>query len=231
VVRWYVFRRAESHSGVSRLGLFSTRPSSKISRSARCSPGDSTTNPNSDQSALPGSQAASVQTGASITSAPYETVLIKAFDKLTSQIFIFLLAYLILVIGMAVLAPQLTTQVRTLLNLLPVLGIGAYAWQKRKSIAGEARRHGIDVKAGIVTGGAQVIGVQSASASASVPKDVSVGAGLASGQSRVAGVVLGQEESSNNAADARYLLETFQQLDRQKRRKLISSAQKLLDEP
>jgi hypothetical protein len=187
-------------------------------------------NPNSDQSALPKSEAASVQSDASITSAPYQTVLIKAFDKLTSQIFIFLLAYLILVIGIAVLAPQLTNQVRTLLYLLPVLGIGAYAWQQRESIAGEARRHGINVRAGIVTGGAQVIGVRSASAGASLPRDVSVGAGLASGQSRVAGVVLGQEESSSNAADARYVLEIFQKLDPQKRRKLISSAQKLLEE-
>jgi len=166
----------------------------------------------------------------SALSAPYETVLIKAFNKLTSQVFIFLLAYLILVIGLAVLAPQLTSQVRTLLYLLPILGIGAYLWQQQRSLAGKAKRRGIDVKAGVVMGSAQVTGVRSHTGSADLPKDVSVGVGLAAGKGEVGGVYIDQEETGDLASDAQYLLETFQQLSPPKRRKLISSAQKLLDE-
>jgi hypothetical protein len=166
----------------------------------------------------------------SVPSAPYETVLIKAFDKLTSQVFIFLLAYLILVIGIGVLAPQLTTEVRTLLYVLPVLGIGAYLWQQQRSLASKAKHHGIDVKAGIVTGEARVTGVRADTGNANLPEDVKVAAGVASGKGRVEGVVIGDEEPDKLASDSKYLLETFQQLDSQKRRKLIASAQRLLDE-
>lgn len=167
----------------------------------------------------------------SMPSAPYEYVLIKAFDKLTSQVFIFLLAYLILVIGLAVFAPQLTNEVRTILYVLPVLGIGAYLWQQQRSLASQAKRHGINVMAGITTGEARVTGVRLASGSDGQPHDVSVGVGLASGRSRVEGAVIGQEDTDKLASDSQYLLETFKQLGPQKRRKVIASAQKLLDEP
>ena len=166
-----------------------------------------------------------------IGAVPYETVLIKALDKLTSQVFIFLLAYLILVIGLAVLAPQLTVEVRTLLYVLPVLGIGAYLWQQQRAIAGQAKHHGIDVKAGLVTGEAHVTGVRAAAGSASLPEDVQVGVGLVSGKSRVEGAVIGPAEASDSPSERQYLLDTFQQLSPPKRRKLIASAQRLLDEP
>jgi hypothetical protein len=172
----------------------------------------------------------SPQPSSAVPSAPYETVLIKAFDKLTSQVFIFLLAYLILVIGLAVFAPQLVAEVRTILYALPVLGIGAYLWQQHRTLAGQAKRHGINVKAGITTGDARVTGVVSDADSVDLPKDVNVTAGLATGKSRVVGVVVGQEEAGDQAIDTQYLLETFQQLSAHKRRKLIASAQKLLDE-
>jgi hypothetical protein len=93
-------------------------------------------------------------------SAPYEAVLAKAFDKLSFQVFVFLLAYMILVIGLAVFAPQLATELRTLIYVLPVLGVGAYVWQRRRSNARDAREHGIDVKAGVVTGEVSATGVK-----------------------------------------------------------------------
>src|SRR5687767_2395358 len=162
--------------------------------------------------------------------APYEPVLIKAFDKLTSQVFIFLLAYLILVIGLGVLAPDITSQLSTLLYVLPMVGISSYVWQRRRSLAREARQQGISVKAGIVTGEAQVAGIRSTRGDANLPSDVSVGVGLASGRSRVEGVVIGAEGTSADAArDAQYLNAIFEQLSPVQRRKMIASAQRLLD--
>ncbi len=157
--------------------------------------------------------------------APYEAVLIRAFNQLTSQVLIFLLAYLILVIGLAVLAPALTSEVRTLLYILPVLGIGAYAWQKRRSLSSRAKQQGIDVRAGIVTGAGIVRGVQAPAGAAGTPQEVRVAAGFVGGNGKVEGLRIG-----DNEADVQYLLHTFQQLQPPQRRKLIAAAQKLLDE-
>lgn len=57
---------------------------------------------------------------------PFEAALSKGIEKLTSEIFIFLLCYTILLIGMAVLGTNLPKELRTLLYILPVLGIGSY---------------------------------------------------------------------------------------------------------
>src|SRR5438876_1425239 len=83
---------------------------------------------------------------------PYEVPLTRAFDKLTSQIFIFLLAYVILLIGLAVFGSGLIVTLRSLLYILPVLGVIAYLWQQRKTIRRDGEDRGIDVKAGKITG-------------------------------------------------------------------------------
>jgi hypothetical protein len=163
-------------------------------------------------------------------SAPYEAVLIKAFNRLTSEVFIFLLAYLILIIGLAVLAPGLTSEVRTLLYILPVLGIGAYSWQKRRALAGQAKLQGIDVWAGIVTGEAKVRGFQAPAGAAGTPQNVKVTAGFAGGKGAVEGVVIGDSETGANTSDAHYLLETFQKLNPPQRARLITTAEMLLKE-
>ena len=162
---------------------------------------------------------------------PYESILIKAFDKLTSQVFIFLLAYVILVIGLGVLAPAMAREVGALLYVLPLVGVGGYIWQRRRSLTREARQQGIHVKAGMVTGEARLTGVRSAQGASSLPADVHVGVGLASGRSRIEGAVIGPEEPpADPARDAQYLISIFEQLAPAKRRKLIASAQQLLDD-
>src|SRR5437868_7186506 len=94
--------------------------------------------------------------------APYEVPLTKAFDKLTSQIFLFLLAYVILLIGLAVFGSSLAVTLRSLLYILPILGVGAYLWQHQRAIVKDGKDRGIDVKAGKITGQARVGGVVNA---------------------------------------------------------------------
>src|SRR5437016_2686080 len=91
-----------------------------------------------------------------LPAAPYEVPLTRAFDKLTSQIFLFLLAYVILLIGLAVFGSQLADTLRNLFYVIPVLGVLAYVWLRQRKIVQVAKNNGIDVRAGIVSGSARV---------------------------------------------------------------------------
>ena len=71
--------------------------------------------------------------------APFEDVLGKGIEKLTSEIFIFLLCYTILLIGLAVFGAQLAIEFRTLLYLVPVLGVAPYFWLRRQQLTTEAQ--------------------------------------------------------------------------------------------
>ena len=59
-----------------------------------------------------------------IRSVPFEPALLKAFDKLTNEILIFLLAYVILLIGLGVFADELSETLKNLLYIIPIMGAG-----------------------------------------------------------------------------------------------------------
>ena len=161
-----------------------------------------------------------------LQTAPYEGVLTKAFDKLTSEVFIFLLAYMILIIGLAVFGERLANTLKTLLYIIPVLGVAAYVWLTQKTIRNEANKSGIDVGAGVVTDSARVIGVQGAKSGDPIPENVKVRTAMARGKAMVGGVVYGSDEPANNSAN--YLMELFMKLDADHQGELIADAQKLL---
>jgi hypothetical protein len=158
--------------------------------------------------------------------APYEAPLTKAFDKLTSEIFIFLLAYGILIIGLAVFGEKLASTLKTLLYIIPILGVVAYLWQSQKTIRNKVGEAGINIRAGIVSDSADVAGVRGAKAGNPLPEHVDVGVGAASGKARVSGLIYGKDEGSDNSE--KYLLDLFKDLNKVNRGELISSAQKLL---
>lgn len=163
--------------------------------------------------------------------APYEATLMNAFGKLNSEIFIFLLAYLILVIGLGVFAPGLANPLRTLLYGLPVLGIAGYLWQRQRMLVREARQHGISVTAGVTTGRARVVGVEGPAGTGALPENVAVRSTLASGDSKVGGLVAPEAVPSAQAAPAseQYLLDLFRQLDGDSRNQLMMTAMKVLE--
>ncbi len=160
-------------------------------------------------------------------SAPYEVPLTKAFDKLTSQIFIFLLAYVILLIGLAVFGENLANSIKVLLYMIPILGVAAYVWQNQKKIRGQARKSGIDVSAWRVTSSGRVVAVNGAKSGDPIPENVKIRVGSVSQNAEVGGVVYGTEESGDTSEN--YLLGLFAHLDERNRRELITSAQTLLD--
>lgn len=159
--------------------------------------------------------------------APYEVPLTKAFDKLTSQIFLFLLAYVILLIGLAVFGSSLAVTLRSLLYILPILGVGAYLWQHQRAIVKDGKDRGIDVKAGKITGQARIGGVVNAPRDRDVPNDVRIRVRRAQDSARIGGVVYGDGDESDD--ETSYITQIFQQLSKQGQRKLIASAQTMLD--
>lgn len=162
--------------------------------------------------------------------APFEGALIKAFDKLTSQIFIFLLAYVILLIGLAGFGSEMAATLRNLLYIIPVLGVVAYVWLQQRQIIKQASDKGVHVRAGIVKDSAYVAGRRGPISDS--PDTVTVGVGLAS-----RGTVIGVDNSSADdtgvdtpqSSDAKYLMDIFQKLNESNRRKLIGSAQGMLN--
>jgi len=65
-------------------------------------------------------------------------------------------------IGLAVFGSQLANSLRDLLFMIPVLGVIAYAWLQQQHIVKDAKEKGIDVKAGIVSDSARLVGVRGA---------------------------------------------------------------------
>jgi hypothetical protein len=135
--------------------------------------------------------------------APYEEALKIALNKLTSEVFIFLLAYTILLIGIAVFGSGLTTQLRTLFYIIPILGVAAYIWLRRPNIVKKAAGD-VRVRALLARGGANVIGVRGGPGQEQGNTDVS--AGIASGSNVIGrdyGRVGSQSASDADAADVR----------------------------
>jgi hypothetical protein len=159
--------------------------------------------------------------------APYESTLLRAFDKLTSEVFVFLLAYVILLIGLAWFVPAFSIELRILLYILPVLGIAAYVWLQSGRITKEAEEHGVQVWSGVAAGSAYVAGVRGGLAA--LLGRVKVFSGIATGRARVIGVDAGSESLESEGAQEGYLLETFRKLDESNRRKVVNEASRLLD--
>jgi hypothetical protein len=161
---------------------------------------------------------------------PYEAALLKAFDKLTSQILIFLLAYVILLIGIGVLAVEISDTFKNLLYIIPILGVGAYLWSQRRDIHNDAKKSGINVKSGWVSDEAKVTGVRTTPDAAQVPHDVDVSAAVVKDKAEVTGFVVESDDvSEKQSSDLEYMKDIFQQLSISNRRKLITDAQRLMD--
>ena len=129
-------------------------------------------------------------TGADSSTQPYADALNLAFKKLTSEVFIFLLAYVILLIGMGVFAQQAEKSTRYLLYAIPVVGIAGELLLRKGPIvrkAGEEAARQVRVKAGRTTRGSKVIGA-SAPSGKDLPESIEVAAKRTDGGSTVQGV-------------------------------------------
>ena len=162
---------------------------------------------------------------ASAAEVPYSSVLQLAFQKLTSQVLIFLLAYVILIIGVEFYGHQLGVTLRALFYLIPILGVSAYVFLERRKVA--ATDPSISVSAGWVSQ-STVEGVRG-----DLPKvagHVAVRSGVVTRGATVRGVDASPAVQERAATDIAYLQTLFMQLDESKRRRLIRAAADLIDE-
>ena len=158
------------------------------------------------------------------TDAPYEGALNIALNKLTSEVLIFLLAYTILLIGIAVFGSGLAAELRTLLYVIPILGVVAYAWLQKRQILKRATAGNVRVGSTVARRGAEVIGIRGPGQEQG---NTTVDSLFAS-DSRVIGRDYGRADSQStsavDAADVRYLVEIFQKLDEAGRNELMTNA-------
>ena len=68
------------------------------------------------------------------SNAPFESALNATLRKLNDQLLLFLLGYMILVIGLVVFGSQLVPQLQLLLYVVPVLGACGYLIARRRTI-------------------------------------------------------------------------------------------------
>jgi len=166
----------------------------------------------------------SSETLATAVIAPVADALGKAVGKLTSQIFVFLIAYLILVIFLTLSASKIAAEVRVVLVVLPILRLLVYAYLKRQKILAQSRDLEVQVRAGIATGGATVAGVRG-TGPASL-RSVKAEVGYAGGKATVVGVD-NAAVSTDSKKDAEYLLQLFEQLNAKDRLELIGAANRM----
>jgi hypothetical protein len=162
-----------------------------------------------------------------VTASPYEDVLNKAFDKLTSQVLIFLLAYMILLIGVAVLGNGIDSGLRTLFYIIPIMGVAGYIWLQRwRHVSGEEdSKRDVDVRGHVTRGGSEVVGERGRVSDRS--GSTKVRSGLASDKSRV----VGRDVPGSGGEDPtipRDLIDIYHELDRGNRGRLLTYAQNLL---
>jgi hypothetical protein len=161
---------------------------------------------------------------------PYEATLNTALNKLTNEIFIFLLAYLMLLIGLSVFGSSLVAELRTLLYIIPILGVMAYVRLRRRNLSQKEHRYNVQVRSGIAAEESYVGGERDPTQGGPGRTRVtSLFARRSTVIGRDVGGQTGGSTEASPAVNAQYLLNIFQQLDQANQRRLISSAQSLLD--
>jgi hypothetical protein len=153
---------------------------------------------------------------------PYAAALSKAFERLNSDIFIFLLAYMILVLAVGILAPRVSETLRALLYVVPILGIVGYTWGQRRKISRRSAS-GLEARVGYVDGRAEVTGTRIRGEVSKMPDtSARVVVGVARGDATVRGVdVVTGDEASDLDSDAHFLLDTFKALDSENRKAVV----------
>lgn len=152
---------------------------------------------------------------------PYEASFSKGLEKLTDQILVFLLLYMILLIGLDLFAKGIVEKYRPLLYIIPIGGVISYAWRQKKNAVKNKNdiRQGtkIDVKE---TYG-RVLGKQG---------DLSEGyVDIQAGQVGKDAEIIGEssyfdDNRANNSTDVKFLIDIFEQLNSSDKLEIINNA-------
>jgi hypothetical protein len=157
----------------------------------------------------------------SATTVGYDSAVKRALEKLTSEIFIFIIGYTALLAALIATGTRIPNRLEQLIVLLPLVGIVAYAWLRKRTVIRDPSARGVRLKALFVKD-STIVGVQGPGAAAADLQNVDVQVGFAV-RGEVAGVNSGADRTPA-ATDAAYLLDLFNGLTNDGKRKLISSA-------
>ena len=158
--------------------------------------------------------------------APYERVLSKAFEKLTSEILIFLLAYTILLVVLVWIGHNLSIWLLALFYVIPILGLITYVWSKRRDITQREQEREVQVKVRRAEGEAYVGGERGSFQN--ISGSTMVNAGNVSDKAQVVGRDIGSTFSDTSNIDANYLVSVFERLNRGNQTRIISQANDML---
>jgi hypothetical protein len=143
-------------------------------------------------------------------------LLSQALQRLTSEVLIYLLAYAVLVVSLAIWGGSVNSATRNILYILPPLGVVAYLYEQRRRV--KSRRAPRVIVSALFTGRS---GIVAGMRGAWFPADVRVKGFFTTG--KVVGVEVGQQAGST-AADITYLTALFDKLDNKGRQKVIQAA-------
>jgi hypothetical protein len=155
----------------------------------------------------------------------YEGALTAALARLTNQVFLFLIAYTILLIGIATFGAGLPAELRDLLYVIPVLGVAAYVWLQRRKAVRSASKPSVSVRSNEVSDQAYVAGVRGTDGE--IGGNVTVRTRRASGSAAVIGIDAGARPEAVNS-DLAYLKDLFERLEPHRRMDLVQRAQRHL---
>lgn len=158
------------------------------------------------------------------SSVSLELVLLKAFDKLTSQVFIFLLAYTLLLVIVVVKGSQMPAEFRLVLTVIPLLGVVGFIWLRHMRLRTESSSAGISVQAGEISDSASVAGVRGAQSPDYVPENVNVSVKHGSGHANIVGVEYETVSRRQDDSQENQLIQLFRNLPSSERNALLDHA-------
>jgi hypothetical protein len=157
------------------------------------------------------------------TPAPYENVLNTAFSKLTSQILVFLLAYMVLLVVLVWIGPTLSIPFIGLFYIIPILAMISYIWVKRQGIVAKPQEsRNVNVKVRKAEGEAFIGGERG------IFPDTVGSTTVSTGHVRDQAQVIGRDRDNITNTNTRFLNSLFEKLDQRNQMKLISNAQEML---
>lgn len=148
--------------------------------------------------------------------APYEDVLLEGIKKLDSQIFIFLLLYVIVLSGMAGFFSDIPLSLQLSLILIPFFGIVAFMLSRRNKVSKQMANN-IRVRVGNISEKAQIIGRQGNQ----IDTNIDVSVKDASGESLVIGSSAPTMPQQSESELETLLLEEFGKLSTEEKFEFI----------
>ncbi len=147
---------------------------------------------------------------------PFEQALTEGFKKLTNEVFLFLLCYMIIMVGLEVTAKGLIEKIRPLVYIIPLGGVAAYVWLEKSKIPQRAK---MNLQVGEMGDRVVFAGRRGGVTNS----DINMKAKRLTGNVEFIG------EQAGYSDDINYLIKIYKELNLNERRQVINSISEMLD--